>query len=563
MPKKLASALLLVLCFSLVFAGGLSAQTPKSPKKPVIDKPALKEQIRIPAVKEMIEAGEQKKATGQLSQEVNTKDALTQLMASGFLKLTFGEENAKGEISDGLIPTTSGLMADMYANPAANTQTYLADVFNSAGMLGAQPAYAQGFGFSALTPVLSAWKIFRNVAYFFFVVIFLIIGFMIMFRQKISGQAVVTAQQAIPTIIIALVTVTFSYAIAGLMIDLMYLFMYLLIGIFQKDPDKFIGMNFLELGWSIISTNTFSVGENVGQFVNDTLGGGLLSGLAGIASGITIALIFAVAIAIGMFRLFFNLLKRYVAVILSVAAAPIVLMMGAIPGKNTFTPWLKGLIGNLAAFPILLLALIVSDTITGNISRGTSVPGASGIDTVGGGFLPPYLGGGSTAGTLPFLVGLGILLVLSELVDKGAEALGAGKGPFDDLVGAAWKNLRRGDEAIPAVLGGYGLAQGAAAGGLAALKQPGTRNLRGIYKGMRYGTPETRDGVTRIVGGAVPRAQRQLERGRKIRKTLTDIEKGTFLQTDNISTAFDEIIKNQREAKPKADKGPAKGTPPI
>jgi hypothetical protein len=41
---------------------------------------------------------------------------------------------------------------------------------------------------------------------------------MIMFRTKV-GQAAITAQQAIPNVVIAMLAVTFSYAIAGLMID--------------------------------------------------------------------------------------------------------------------------------------------------------------------------------------------------------------------------------------------------------------------------------------------------------------------------------------------------------
>src|SRR5690606_12228850 len=80
----------------------------------------------------------------------------------------------------GIVPTTSNFIAGMYATPPASAQSYVAYVLNSANI--AQPAYAQGLGFSALSPILSAWIIFRNIAYFFFVAIFVIIGFMIMFR---------------------------------------------------------------------------------------------------------------------------------------------------------------------------------------------------------------------------------------------------------------------------------------------------------------------------------------------------------------------------------------------
>lgn len=50
---------------------------------------------------------------------------------------------------------------------------------------------------------------FRNLAYLFFVVIFLVIGFMIMFQDQVSPSEAITAQQAIPSLIIAMLAVTF------------------------------------------------------------------------------------------------------------------------------------------------------------------------------------------------------------------------------------------------------------------------------------------------------------------------------------------------------------------
>jgi len=87
-----------------------------------------------------------------------------------------------------------------------------------------QPAYAQegGYGFNSLGPVIEIWKVFRDITYLLFIIAFVVYGFMIMFRTKISSQTVVSFQTAIPTLIGTLLLVTFSYAIAGLMIDLVY-----------------------------------------------------------------------------------------------------------------------------------------------------------------------------------------------------------------------------------------------------------------------------------------------------------------------------------------------------
>lgn len=58
------------------------------------------------------------------------------------------------------------------------------------------------------------------MVYVFSTIIFLIIGIMIILRVKVSPQAVITIQSAVPQIITTLILVTFSYAIAGLVIDL-------------------------------------------------------------------------------------------------------------------------------------------------------------------------------------------------------------------------------------------------------------------------------------------------------------------------------------------------------
>ena len=50
-----------------------------------------------------------------------------------------------------------------------------------------QPVYAQqGIGFSKLQSLLPLWRMSRNIAYIFFIIIFVFIGFAIMFRAKIS-----------------------------------------------------------------------------------------------------------------------------------------------------------------------------------------------------------------------------------------------------------------------------------------------------------------------------------------------------------------------------------------
>jgi hypothetical protein len=79
-----------------------------------------------------------------------------------------------------------------------------------------------GFGFNKLEVIQDMWKAFRDIAFGLFVIVAVVFAFMIMFRVKLSPQTVISVQSALPKIIVALILVTFSYAIAGLLIDLMY-----------------------------------------------------------------------------------------------------------------------------------------------------------------------------------------------------------------------------------------------------------------------------------------------------------------------------------------------------
>lgn len=347
--------------------------------------------------------------------------------------------------SKGMVGDMSEVIAWMYNSPAATTERYVADVLNSAGIV--QPAYAQGLGFASLDPVLNTWKTFRNMAYLFFVVVFMVIGFLIMMRQKVGGQTVVTAQQAIPHIIVALLLVTFSYAIAGLLIDMMYLVMYLLLALFNRDQESFLNKNFLTLGWTMVSngsTAAYKAVEGFSESMKQSLGD-FGADAVGFLGGLTLAVVVAIAITMKIFELFFELLKTYVIVILTIAFAPILLALGAVPGKNTFGQWIKDLIGNLAAFPAVMLVLIIFDELTGGISGGDVV-----IES--GGFQPPYLFGSGSGGALPFMVGVGMLMIMPEIVKQAKTAMGAKEGIFAQFardIGQSAKKGWTGGEIIP------------------------------------------------------------------------------------------------------------------
>lgn len=242
-----------------------------------------------------------------------------------------GSLNTKAYIPGGVLGTATNLVASLYNQPVSGIE-YIAQVKNN--FLG-KPAYA-ATGFDSLQPILPMWKVLRNIVYLLISIFFIIIGIMIMLRIKINPQTVVNVQNSIPGIITSLILVTFSYAIAGLLIDLSKLVYMVVLTLFfsakgtSLDQDLFtFGLNnvahssgipgvshFLNLikwAYTAIASNVFGVhttnmgalsqmnfydiyrltmnaipagyawtlGELVGQIFTGVLLGGALNGLLG------------------------------------------------------------------------------------------------------------------------------------------------------------------------------------------------------------------------------------------------------------------------------------------
>lgn len=134
----------------------------------------------------------------------------------------------------GALSGIGGSIAAIYTNPPASTSEYAKDLGRTLGFLPAQ-ANAQGIGFSGLSTLLPIWKVFRDISYGILAIILIVVGLMVMFRKKIDPKTVVTVQNSIPRIVVALLLVTFSYAIVGLLIDGMYLLIALAISMISNS----------------------------------------------------------------------------------------------------------------------------------------------------------------------------------------------------------------------------------------------------------------------------------------------------------------------------------------
>lgn len=392
-------------------------------------------------------------------------------------------------ISGGAIGSISNLIAVMYANPPASSVEYLADLSKNLGIV--KPVYAQDTGFESLRPILPIWKAFRSLAYFFFSLVFVVIGFAIMFRLKLNPQTVISIQNAIPRIIMALILVTFSYAIAGLLIDLANVASSIIVAVINPSylPEWLNTItDFINkiLPGTPIKTMMPS-NPNIAEFLLLYMGKGaeyasylsrllnpvtavaemanvpnLITQILQVLTALTplgmnsslITLILAVILLLAFFKLFLSLLKAYVLVIISVILGPLQIMLGALPGQNGFGGWMRNLIANLAVFPAVIIMMALTMKIV-EVSEGGPLWIPSPLR-------PPELGpvqlGGFSGRIVTAMIAYGMLLLMPKVVDMVKEAFKVKPFAYGSAIGEAFGPVRKG--AVTAGRGGISAGAG-------------------------------------------------------------------------------------------------------
>jgi len=357
----------------------------------------------------------------------------------------------------GAIGTMGGLIALTFTPPLSTVDyvNYLASNFGIT-----KPSYAQeqGIGFAGLTPLTNVWIAFRNITYLLLVLIFLVIGFAIMLRVRIDPRTVMSIENQIPKIIVGLILVTFSFAIVGFLIDLMWVLIYLSMTVFNNIFEKlgpqyalsadfrnFHGLNALEAVNNInlgggtglfgtgqgkdglvgITTNASAAVETVisglfNNYFNLPVIGGIISTLAFIIIGI--------AILFALFRLWFQLIKAYVMILIVAVFSPFWIIAGLLPGsKLNFTNLLRELGSNLITFPATLIMFLLAKTFI-DVFAG---PEAQNI------FVPPFIGNLGAAGegakAIGALTGLGIILLTPDVNKMMRKALQAPEFDFSAI----------------------------------------------------------------------------------------------------------------------------------
>lgn len=338
----------------------------------------------------------------------------------------------------GAIHNMSTSIAYFYDHKPASSAIYVADVVKN---FGASPVYAQGIGFSGLDPVLQVWKAFRNLSYFLFILVFIAIGFMIMFRSQVNHQAVVTVQMALPKIIVTLVLITFSYAIAGLVIDLIYVLIYFMTAVFSAGG---IIQDLNAVRNALFTSSIWDIGTSL--FAFDTEGTRSASqGFANLIVGITPVLnwvtdlvmwvFIGLAVLIALFRTFFQLLGSYVAIILSVIFAPLQLLPNAFPGNESFKGWITNLLANAAVFPVMAAMVLIGAALVGG--DNTEIGGLNMTDSAVSldGWVPPFINGSQgSPDSIRAIIGIGIVMLLPTVGQITKQMLGVEASPFSGQV---------------------------------------------------------------------------------------------------------------------------------
>lgn len=309
----------------------------------------------------------------------------------------------------------------VYTPPASfkDYSRYLSGKFHIPGTPVAAYAAGPGIGYNALAPILPFWTAMRNLAYFFFAVFFVIAGIMIMLRTKIDPKTAATIQTILPKLILTLVLVTFSYAIAGFLIDIMYVAIGLVLtiansitgaaaaGAAAQVQAKVANENILSFFLGPGTTITFNAAGAVTQVVSNFLrgtfaeaGGALLN----LFTGSIATLIIAIAIIWALIKTWIILLTAYGQAILGIIFAPMRIAFDAIPGQNQFEGWVREMLANLLVFPAVVMMIFLALALS------------SSTYDLGNGFVPPLIGGNSQP-AVQALIGLMIILTTPKTLE--------------------------------------------------------------------------------------------------------------------------------------------------
>lgn len=364
-----------------------------------------------------------------------------------------------------------------YVNPPASGVEWAYSGLQNAGFV--PNTYAtDGIGFSALRPLTQIWLMFRNIAFTLIVLFIVIVGFMIMFRFKVNPQTVVSLSNALPRLVITLIMISFSFAIGGFLIDLMYIvtiFGVKIVGqtLLPADTQKmfinsittggtgrlfdlvFWNGETFKLGGALMSMlPTFInsiirvIGTGIGlwllkkiDFVDQYLlkgelgdlatfkgaAGAVISGVSWLVIPSLIFLFFPMLLSLFVmvftgllvfFRILFMLFAAYLRIVISIIFSPMILLTEIIPGKNAFSKWFKTLVADLLLFPLTLILITLSSAILTMNNNFQNI------------WQPPFLYTSLNQSAFNVLIAIGMMYMIPDIGKLVREFMGIKGSPL-------------------------------------------------------------------------------------------------------------------------------------
>jgi hypothetical protein len=282
----------------------------------------------------------------------------------------------------GMVDDAGDTVYAMY--PMTNVTGHLAQRwvpgYNSdvTGLYAAPSLASQDSGYESLmnSGIVGLWTKMLNLSYIFFVIVMIAAGFMIMFRHKLGGQTMVTIGNVLPNVILALILATFSFAIAGLIIDIGGILVYIIADVLGGNPSGIDGL-WHTFGSAFTTSNKWILGGIGGG--GTAIGAGLaILGVVSNPVGWVIGLIALLPILailgvifVGALKVIIALYKAYFSLLLGVILAPIQITLGALPGnKHIITNWFLSILRNVLVFPVVFFIINIPDFL---VSQGDDV----------------------------------------------------------------------------------------------------------------------------------------------------------------------------------------------
>lgn len=345
----------------------------------------------------------------------------------------------ESQLNQGAIVSLAGLSDSLYQNPSTSGIVWAQDQYNQIRGLeeftvqaqdpNSNSFYFPGLGYTVLQPVNALWQWARNLTYFAFIVILVVVSFLILFRRNLGGQTLVTITNSIPSIIWALLLVTLSYPITGLFVDFItigtnFAQSVLITGIGAPGSD-FVGgsdifgftendVNYLQPNdpefsiWSIWYLSNADICEDENCQVNNIIPDietpnrvlqyvGNIAQEAALAIGDTnvvvrnplLNLVLGIAAFTASFKLFMSLLKNYVLIIMYAVLSPFIFVTAAIPSRTSST--INNFVRTLGAASLTFILTYALFLLIVIIGRGDQLSGAVG-DVANLAWAPPLLG---------------------------------------------------------------------------------------------------------------------------------------------------------------------------